>query len=106
MRDSGVGVDTLLYSCWKYAHDGARESLYSFYLHLFDVPLEDEENELIDSRLVFIQKGRIEPQQAGVLRRSPGKTRPSFPTCFLLCSRFSVLHVYVLYKVGVLRANR
>ena len=76
LRDSGVGCDSLLYSCWRYCHEEARSALYSFYVHLFDNNLADSEVDFLTSRLVFIQKGRIDADQAGNCRRHPSKTRP------------------------------
>ena len=76
LRDSGVGCDSLLYSCWLFCHDEARFALYKFYLHLQEFKLNDAENSFLDSRLVFIQKGRIDADQSGNCRRHPSKTRP------------------------------
>ena len=76
LRDSGVGCDSLLYSCWIFCHEDARLALYKFYLHLHDFDLKPEEEVFLDSRLVFIQKGRIDADQSGNCRRHPKKTRP------------------------------
>ena len=76
LRDSGVGTDSLLYSCWIFCHHEGRLALYNVYLHLLEEPLGENESEFLDSRLVFIQKGKIEIHQAGDCRRHPSKTRP------------------------------
>ena len=76
LRDSGVGCDSLLYSCWRYCHEGARIALWQFYLHLLYDGIAPDENEFLDSRLVFIGKGRIDSDQANNCRRHPKKTRP------------------------------
>ena len=49
---------------------------YNFYLHMFDHNLAPSENSFLDSRLVFIQKGKTNADQSGNCRRHPGKTRP------------------------------
>ena len=74
--DSGVGCDSLLYGCWRFCHEEARAALYQFYLHLLSDSITPSENEFLDSRLVFIQKGRIDADQSGNCRRHPSKTRP------------------------------
>ena len=76
LRDSGVGCDSLLYSCWLLCHDEARFALYKLYLHLQEFKLNDVESSFLDSRLVFIQKGRIDVDQSGNCKRHPKKTRP------------------------------
>ena len=72
--DSGVGVDTLLYSCWKYCHQSSRLALYNVYLFLLDHKSEDID--FLASRLVFIQKGKECGDESGLCLRTPKKTRP------------------------------
>jgi len=72
--DSGVGTDTLLYSCWQYCHPAARLALYACYMFLLDHALPDVS--FLLSRLIFIQKGKDEGDQGGACRRHPKKTRP------------------------------
>lgn len=76
LEDSGVGCDSLLYSCWRHCHEEARVALYSMHLHLLVNDIADSEIDFLISRLVFIQKGRIDVVQAGSCRRHPIKTRP------------------------------
>jgi len=76
LRDSGVGCDSLLYGCWIHCHEEARVALYSLYIHLLDNELEGDEVEFLTSRFVFIQKGKIDADQAGNCRRHARKTRP------------------------------
>ena len=64
-----------IYSCWNFCHDQARQALYSFYLSLF-TDIAHGEIEFLLSRIVFIQKGKIDADQAGNCRRHPNKTRP------------------------------
>ena len=72
--DSGVGIDTLLYSCWKHCHQSSRLALYNVYLFL----LENDSDHLdfLTSRLVFIQKGKESGDDSGLCLRAPKKTRP------------------------------
>ena len=74
LSDSGVGVDTLLYSCWKYCHQSSRLALYEVYLFLLEHRSED--TEFLMSRLVFIQKGKEDRDDTGLFRRTAKKTRP------------------------------
>jgi hypothetical protein len=60
----------------NFCHDQARQALYSFYLSLFSTDVAHGEIEFLLSRIVFIQKGRIDADQAGNCRRHPNKTRP------------------------------
>ena len=72
--DSGVGVDALLYSCWKHCHQSSRLELYNVYLFL----LENDSDHLdfLTSRLVFIQKGKESGDDSGLCVRASKKTRP------------------------------
>ncbi len=72
--DSGVGIDTLLYSCWKYCHQASRLALYNVYLFLLEHKSDDID--FLVSRLVFIQKGKEGGDDSGLCLRAPQKTRP------------------------------
>jgi len=72
--DSGVGVDTLVYSCWKHCHQSSRIALYNVYLFLLEHKLENID--FLLSRLVFIQKGKENGDEHGLCLRAPKKTRP------------------------------
>ena len=74
LQDSGVGVDTLPYSCWKFCHQSARVALYNVYLHLLEA--KSENLDFLLSRLVFIQKGKEVGDEGGLCLRSPKQTRP------------------------------
>ena len=72
--DSGVGVDTFVYSCWKHCHQSSRHALYNVYLFLLE---HDSENtDFLLSRIVFIQKGKESGDTSGLCVRAPKKTRP------------------------------
>ena len=72
--DSGVGVDTLVYSCWKFCHQDSRRALYNVYLFLLDH--KSDNIDFLLSRLVFIQKGKEDGDEQGLCLRLPKKTRP------------------------------
>ena len=72
--DSGVGVDTFVYSCWKHCHQSSRLALYNVYLFLLEH--KSENIDFLISRLVFIQKGKESGDTNGLCLRAPKKTRP------------------------------
>ena len=73
--DSGIGVDTMTYSCWKYCHERSRAALYEVYLYLLEFRLADVD--FLLSRLVFIQKGKECGDEGGLCVRPP-KKNPAF----------------------------
>ena len=72
--DSGVGVDTFVYSCWNHCHQSSRLALYNVYLFLLEH--KSDNIDFLLSRLVFIQKGKEDSDVNGLCLRAPNKTRP------------------------------
>ena len=77
LTDSGVGTDACPYSLWKYAPLAAVRRLYDAYLYLgLFIISPSKLQDLLSSRIVFIQKGVDEGDAEGRFLRRPGKTRP------------------------------
>jgi len=58
LLDSGVGIDSFPYSCWRFALDAFTKCLYDCYLFIMDhkVP-HDTMDTFLSARMVCIQKG-------------------------------------------------